>query len=471
VSVSLKSKLERLGSAGPGSRVASPALPPPVEDDAPDALPQIERVNRLRALLERMDAKRAGAAEEEAAERAARETAVSILADLRPATPVTARLRTLPGAPRETLHGPVHVVARYCEPHHAHGHVPIARALQANAENLAKLALDPSIAGLDVRRMLLVDTETTGLAGGTGTIPFLVGLAWFEDESLHVEQLLLPRLGEEGPLLRLLAERIAASSMLVSYNGKSFDWPLLRTRFVMNRVPVPALPPHLDLLHCARRVFKRRIEAVRLVHLEQQVLGFHREDDIAGADIPAAYLGWLRGADATLIAQVVEHNASDIIALAAVLSALHDRFAELRTEDDPRDHLSLAHVALRAEDHVRAHAFARAAADGGGSHALTSEAFALLAKLERLRGDDAAAVTALRSAIDAAHAGAHGSAALHLTLAKLYEHKLRDPERALEHALAASPAEAPEVSARRIARLEQRVAVQARRVRLDGSRG
>jgi uncharacterized protein YprB with RNaseH-like and TPR domain len=421
--VSLKSKLGRLQSAGPGTRTVEPV------DDA--------------------------VSEEEYASRS---LAAELLSDLRPAARASEASRAIPGESRETPHGPVHFVERYCEPHHLHGTLPIARALDASAENLAKLALDPALLGLDVRRMLLVDTETTGLSGGTGTIPFLVGMAWFEDESLRVEQLFLPRLGEEAPMLRRLAERLAASSMLVSYNGKSFDWPLLRTRFVMNRVPVPPLPPHLDLLHCARRVWKRRLEAVRLVHLEEQVLGFHREDDLAGADIPAAYLGWLRGGESGPIAQILEHNASDLIALAAVLSALHDRFAAVRVEDDPRDQLSLAHVALRARDLARAHAFACAAAEGGGTPELTAQAFALLAKLARLRGDDAAAAEALCSAIAAVQTSGLGPtiAALHLTLSKLYEHRLRDLGRALEHAHAAAAAEEPEASARRIARLVRR---------------
>ena len=138
---------------------------------------------------------------------------------------------------------------------------------------MASLALHPGLAGVDFQRMLFLDTETTGLAGGTGTVPFLVGLAWFEGRSLRVHQLFLRRLGEEAPMLRVLAERMAESSCLVTFNGKSFDWPLLRTRFVLNRVPAPAELPHLDLLHCARRVFKHRGSGTRLVHLEEQVLG------------------------------------------------------------------------------------------------------------------------------------------------------------------------------------------------------
>jgi len=429
-----------------------------IDQDSPlRALPPGERASQLRGVLASLEARHAREAAERAKERAARETAAALLADLRPAVPPAALSRALPGAVRETPHGEVHVVTQRCAHDHAHGDVGVAQALAAQPELLAKLALDASLAGCGVAGMLFVDTETTGLAGGTGTLPFLVGLAWFDEGALVVEQLLLPRLGAEGPILRVLAGRIASASLLVSYNGKSFDWPLLRTRFVMNRVPVPPLPPHLDLLHCARRVFKRRLEAVRLVHLESEVLGFHREDDIEGADIPAAYLGWLRGGDVGALARVVTHNASDLIALPAVLAALHDRFAALRPDDDPRDHLSLAHVARRAADTDRARHFARAAAERGASGELVAEAWSLLARLERDRGDDVAAAAALRLALDAAQADSRGTAALHLALAKLYEHRLKDPERALDHARAAAPAEDPAASARRLMRLERRL--------------
>jgi uncharacterized protein YprB with RNaseH-like and TPR domain len=466
--VSLKKKLDRLASAGPGSRAKVAATPDePVmiatEISAPDldsplrALPPGERATQLRGVLAALEARQARQAEERARERAARETAATLLSDLRPATPLPALARALPGMPRATPHGEVHAVLERYAADHAHGDVCVAQALDAQSEHLAKLALDTALAGRDVTRMLFLDTETTGLAGGTGTLPFLVGLAWFEEGALVVEQLLLPKLGAEAPILHALAARIAWASLLVSYNGKSFDWPLLRTRFVMNRVPVPPLPPHLDLLHCARRVFKRRLEAVRLVHLEAEVLGFHREGDIDGADIPAAYLGWLRGGDVGPLARVVTHNASDLVALPAVLAALHDRFAALRPDDDPRDHLSLAHVAHRAADPGRARDFARAVAEGGASGELVAEAWSLLARLERDRGDDVAAAAALRRALEAAQGGTGGTASLHLALAKLYEHRLKDPERALEHARAAAPAEEPAASARRLTRLERRL--------------
>ena len=175
----------------------------------------------------------------------------------------------LPGALRETEHGALHLIDEYLEPHHHHGRAPIASALQVPPERLAQLALDPALETIDLRRALFFDTETTGLAGGTGTVPFLIGIGWFEDESMRIQQLFLPEMGREAPMLHWLRERVQQSSCVVSFNGKAFDWPLLRTRFVLNRVPAPVLPPHLDLLHCARRVLRQRLRSVRLVELER----------------------------------------------------------------------------------------------------------------------------------------------------------------------------------------------------------
>src|SRR5262245_28950257 len=176
------------------------------------------------------------------------------------------------GVPEPTAHGVLNVTLRRYAAEHRHGRVRVGSALAALPSHVAALALDPSLAGAAPERALLLDTETTGLAGGAGTLPFLFGLGWFEPGgSLHLEQLFLARPGEERPMLARLTERLSSASCIVSFNGKSYDWPLLRTRFVMNRMPVPTPPPHLDLLHCARRAFRHRCESARLVELETTV--------------------------------------------------------------------------------------------------------------------------------------------------------------------------------------------------------
>ena len=236
-------------------------------------------------------------------------------------------------------------------------------ALRAESELVARLALDPAFAGIDMSRMLILDTETTGLAGGAGTVPFLIGMAWFEDGALRVEQLFLREFGGEVPLLHRLAEQLVRASCIVSYNGKSFDWPLLRARFVLNRVPMPQPPPHLDLLHCVRRVCKPRMQSVRLCEVERALLGYYREDDIDGALIPGLYLAYLRGADPCTLLPVITHNEQDVVALAAILWRMCAHFSSVQPGDDPRDHLAYARVALRAGDLERAQAFADAAAN------------------------------------------------------------------------------------------------------------
>jgi uncharacterized protein YprB with RNaseH-like and TPR domain len=362
----------------------------------------------------------------------------------------------LPGQRRDTEHGDIHLIDEYLEPHHHHGRTPIREVRQISAQRLAQLALDSALEGVDFRRALFLDTETTGLAGGAGTVPFLIGIGWFEDESMRIQQLFLPELGHEAPMLHWLCERVARSSCVVSFNGKAFDWPLLRSRFVLNRVRAPDLPPHLDLLHCARRVLRPRLKSVRLVELERRVLGMYREDDISGALIPQLYFDYLDGGDVSPLARVIEHNANDVIALAALVATLVSHFDEVHGADDPRDHLAYAKVAERAGDRARAKSFARAAAQGGGEPACTVEAWMLHARLARRAGnveeEEIALLAALRAADDD-----ELRAAVQLALAKLYEHRRPDLQRALEHAVGTALVEGAEAAERRVARLGRRL--------------
>jgi uncharacterized protein YprB with RNaseH-like and TPR domain len=360
----------------------------------------------------------------------------------------------LPGEGCETALGPLRSVVALLPEDHRHGAIPLALALEASAQDLALLALDPGLAASDFRRALFIDTETTGLAGGAGTLPFVIGMAWFEQGCLRVEQLLLERPGLEAPMLARLAERLREASAVVSFNGKSFDWPLLRTRFVLQRVAAPPLPPHLDLLHCARRVYKRRLGSVRLVHLEEQILGFTRIEDIAGELIPQTYLGFLRGqVPGAALAPILEHNRSDLVALAAMLGELTRRFRGERPEEDARDQLGFAGVAARARAHERALAFARGAAAADLRGELAPEAHCLVAELCLRAGDLAAAERALLLAVEAACGDPTRAGRAHLSLAKLYEHRLKRFERALEHAERARCHEGAQASERRRARL------------------
>lgn len=181
----------------------------------------------------------------------------------------------------------------------------------------------------DPRQWLFLDTETTGLAGGTGTYAFLVGIAWWDAGGLEVEQFFMRDHSEEHSLLIALAERMAERRVLVTFNGKCFDWPLLETRFRMTRTICPPAPrAHLDFLHPARSLWRLRLGSVRLAHLERHVLGWDRGVDVMSELIPSIYFEFLRGGPPEPLIPIFHHNQMDLRGLAGlaahVLSLLAD---------------------------------------------------------------------------------------------------------------------------------------------------
>jgi len=170
------------------------------------------------------------------------------------------------------------------------------------------------------RQLLHFDTETTGLAGGTGTRAFMIGAADWHDGGFRIRQLTLTTMAAETAMLRTFASWIGADTTLVSYNGKCYDAPLLATRYRLARLPNPlAGLGHLDLLHPVRRHWKGQWENCRLATAERQLLGVVREDDLPGSEAPAAWLTYLRGGSAANLRRVAQHNAQDLKSLAGVL--------------------------------------------------------------------------------------------------------------------------------------------------------
>lgn len=347
---------------------------------------------------------------------------------------------------------------------HCHGDEPVGSCLGASAERLATLALDQGLKDVDLRGALFVDTETTGLSLHGGAVPFLVGLSWFEDRTVCVEQMFLRALAEEAALLRHVAERLREATCLVSFNGKSFDLPLLRTRFIMNRVPMPPLPPHVDLLHVTRRVFRRRLLRVPLTRLEAAVLGFRRVDDVAGEEIPARYFDFLHRGRARELEPVFSHNEWDLLALPALLGRTVRHFESVQEEDAAEDMLGYASIAERGKDHGRALDFSEAAAQRFDRPSLWAsdwdpwiEALLLKARSCRRLGDRTGELDALRTAD---HYG-RGSEALrgevNLALAKCLEHRFGDHASALVHAMQTGAVEGCSASKQRADRLKQRL--------------
>ena len=225
----------------------------------------------------------------------------------------------------------------------------------------------------DPEKWLFLDTETTGLAGGTGTYAFLIGLAWWESGGLRVEQLFLRDFSEEHSILHELAGRIAERPVLVTFNGKTFDWPLLENRFTLTRaIRVPQLAAHLDLLHPARALWRLRLGSVRLMDLERQVLdaeglGLHRHGDVASALIPQLYFDYLRGGIADPLASVVKHNQMDLRGLAALFGKINSLLDERGSldEEESLDLFGLSKFLERRGERERAYSTCARALDAG----------------------------------------------------------------------------------------------------------
>jgi hypothetical protein len=199
-----------------------------------------------------------------------------------------------------------------------------SRAVPVDRVRLATLPGQPPA---DVP-LVCLDTETTGLATAAGTVAFLIGLGWWEQDRFRQVQLLLPEHGEERALLSALAAAIPPDAWLVTYNGRGFDWPLLVARYRLAGRAAPAHAGHLDLLPIVRRIFRHRMPNARLRTAESELLGLHRHGDVDGGEIPGRYFGFLRGGPAENLVAVVRHNDQDVRSLARLLGHIEGAFGD-----------------------------------------------------------------------------------------------------------------------------------------------
>lgn len=230
----------------------------------------------------------------------------------------------LPGEVVETAGGPFFLHRETYPLDHRHGGECLEALLAHLPAGPAQLARDERLAAVDPRRIAFLDTETTGLAGGTGTYAFLVGVGLFEDGAFRLHQFFMRDYGEEPAQLLALGELLDGVEAVVTFNGKSFDLPLLETRFVMARQP-PRLvgAPHLDLLTPARRLWKYRLPSCALSSLEGAVLGVQRAGaDVPGWLIPGLYADYARTGDAGEMPRIFYHNAQDILSLVTLAAHL-----------------------------------------------------------------------------------------------------------------------------------------------------
>jgi uncharacterized protein len=319
------------------------------------------------------------------------------------------------------------------------GRIPLDSAKVASPIILGLVGLSPHLAALHTDKALYLDTETTGLGAGAGTLAFLVGMAWFEQGVLHLQQLFLRTPAEEPAMLSIVEARLREAEFLVTFNGKSFDWPLLVSRFVMNHRAPPPCPPHLDLLHVARRLHKARLGSVTLRRLEGEVLGMVRGPDVDGAEIGPRYAHFLRTGDGSNLKIVVEHNEHDVLSMVALVG-LYGEPVPLLPEGDL---VALARTYVRAGDRRRAELLVDGVVNSGGGH----DARKLAAELARARGDRLRALADFEALVkDVDDPG------IRLSLAKLYEHFCKSPNLAL-FMVEEGTGEKPEAMRRRRARL------------------
>jgi hypothetical protein len=324
------------------------------------------------------------------------------------------------GATTQSNHYGEHMVLRrwFADPDTA---VPHAIGMELLAPGAAAEAADPM-------NWLFLDTETTGLAGGTGTYPFLVGVAWWGGAGMEVEQFFMRDHSEEHSVLLALAERMAERRILVTFNGKSFDWPLLETRYRMTRSIKPKMPiAHIDLLHPARHLWRPRLGSVRLCELERQVLGFERGFDVASERIPQAYFDFLRGDSPELLAHVFRHNQMDLCGLAALACRMFTLLAEPETSRiDSLELFGVSRLFDRRGQTARARTLYSAALAGGLPRTLDRSARHRLARLAKRDRD----FTLAQSLWHELRGPSPEGLCAYEQLAMYFEHKAREPERA-----------------------------------------
>lgn len=308
------------------------------------------------------------------------------------------------------------------------------------ASNYTILGQDDELRSFSPADAVFLDTETTGLAGGTGTCAFLVGVGCFSGDEFRISQLLMPDHSYEAAMLCYLATLIPSKRWIVSFNGKAFDIPLLEARYALNRIRPPfSSSLHFDLLHAARRLW-RDCRECNLSSLERSVLGHEREDDIPGALIPGIFFDYLRNRDPEPLVRVIAHNRDDILAMVSLLGLMCKRLETPReTSQKALELVNLGRLFERAGLYERSATCYREIPNFEDSATVQRIATARLASLEKRRGnlDQAACLWRTLADLDPLSIRAR------IETAKYLEHKMKDYAGALKECEAA-------ISARRL---------------------
>ncbi len=332
------------------------------------------------------------------------------------------------GAFTSTTFGQTFIHEEHFSANYQHGVATIK--LQAPLNIMSSWAADARLRDLPIESFAFLDTETSGLSGGTGTYAFLIGVGRFVNREFVLRQFFMRDPAEEPALLDRLGEFLASAQVLVTFNGKAFDAPLLVTRYTLHGIPVPFKDfAHLDLLPLARRLWRDRLESRALKYLEENILLAPRTlEEVPGYEIPYLYFDYLRDGDARPLKGVFYHNAMDVVAMAALLShtakMLEDPFHE--GIEHGLDVIALAKLYEDLDQWDTAARLFERGLEKGVSEENFAETVRRLSVLQKRRGDFNEAIRLWEEAAGKGHIYAF------VELAKYYEHKQRDVKSALK---------------------------------------
>jgi hypothetical protein len=334
------------------------------------------------------------------------------------------------GEIRKTKLGPTWMVETVYDPGYMHGNIILEPEMAGQALRI----LDESLrsADFDFRKIAVIDTETTGLAGGSGTYCFIIGIAFWVGKQFVVRQYILRDFHEEPAQLSAFASDLAETTALLTYNGKTFDMPLLRTRFRINRLEIPfADRVHLDFVHPCRRLYRRHMNSLSLIALEEKILGFERADDVPAYLIPRIYFDYLQSRDDNLLLPILNHNREDIVSLYMLVQETSRRIglALQHSCEDDVFLLSLGQIFLKAGDFLTSLDLLSCVKPQFSSRDIADDALKLRALAAKKSRDWETAQNIWEEMLKSGRFGCYP----HVELAKHHEHRLKNPRAALKH--------------------------------------
>jgi uncharacterized protein YprB with RNaseH-like and TPR domain len=329
----------------------------------------------------------------------------------------------------ENDYGSIWMVETIYDIGYLHGNVELSDSIRLDSLDIFDSICNHE--NFNFKKVAVFDTETTGLAGGTGTYPFIVGVGFWLFENFIVRQYILRDFSEEPAQLRALSDDLSNCTCLLTYNGKSFDIPLMHTRYGINRQEIPFNNyPHLDLVHPCRRIYKRHFESFALSYLETQILGYRRQDDVPSHLIPRIYFDYLQNRDDQQLLPILNHNRDDIVSL-YLLAQETQRRVSLAIADGHNDDnllLSLAELLYKNKSLEKSNRLLNRVKAQFCSADTLEDTIKLQAIIAKKTRNWDSAISLWQSMLRTGRFGIYP----HVELAKHYEHRLKNFDLALK---------------------------------------